>query len=208
MYVPRHFANENVDGLRELIGDNALGALVTEIDGTLEATHVPCVLDPLRGRHSALRFHLAAANPICGVLDGDREILLIFTGPQTYVSPDWYATQQQVPTWNYTAVHAYGKPTRLSDPALCDLLDALSTVNESRLPKKAWTTDKVPAALYEKMRKAIRGYHMPISRMQGKWKINQNRTPADRLGVIENLRTLAEPSQLAVADVMEEEGND
>ena len=207
MYVPRHFANDSVDGLRELIGDNALGTLATEIDGTLEATHVPCVLDPLRGRHSALRFHLAAANPICRVLDGEREILMIFTGPHTYISPDWYTTPQQVPTWNYTAVHAYGKPSLLSDPALGELLDALSAVNESPLPTKAWTTDKIPEALYEKMRKAIRGYHMPISRMLGKWKMNQNRTPADREGVIENLRTLGGADQLAVANVMDDEGS-
>ena len=207
MFVPRHFANDSVDALRHLIGDNALGTLVTEVDGTLEATHVPCVLDPLRGSNSAIRFHLAAANPICAVLDGSREILMIFTGPQTYISPDWYATQQQVPTWNYSAVHAYGKPSLLSDPALCELLDTLSAVNESPLPKKAWTTDKVPEALYEKMRKAIRGYHMPISRMQGKWKMNQNRTPADRQGVIQNLRTLAGPEQLAVANVMDDEGS-
>ena len=208
MYVPRHFANDDVDAMRQLISTNALGTLVTVADGGLEATHVPCILDPPRDDQLGLQFHLAAVNPICGVLDGNREILMIFLGPNTYISPDWYASQHQVPTWNYAAVHVYGKPSLLSDPALCELLDALSASFESPLPKKAWTTDKVPEALYKKMRKAIRGYHLPISRMQGKWKINQNRTPADRLGVVGNLRTLAGPSQLAVADVMEEEGND
>ena len=203
MYVPSHFANKNTDDLHRLIRQNALGTLVTEVDGTLEATHVPCVIDPGEGERGTLRFHLAAVNPICRVLDGTREILMIFVGPQSYISPDWYAAKQLVPTWNYAAVHAYGQPSRLTDSALCDLLDALSEVNESPLPKQAWTTDKVPADLYQKMRQAVRGYRLPIVRIQGKWKMNQNRGAADRSGVINNLRELATPTKQAVADVME-----
>ena len=203
MYVPSHFANENLDELHLLISQNALATLVTEMDGSLEATHVPCVLHPSEGAQGTLRFHLAAVNPICHVLDDGREILMIFVGPQSYVSPDWYAAKQLVPTWNYAAVHTYGKPSLLDDPQLCGLLDALSAVNESALPKRAWTTDKVPVEIYRNLRKAIRGYGMPITRIQGKWKMNQNRGTADRSGVIDNLRKLDTPEKHAVANVME-----
>ena len=207
MYVPRHFSNHRTDDLHQLIRQNALATLVTEINGKLEATHIPCVLYPDEEERGVLRFHLAAANPICSILDEDQEILMIFVGPHAYISPDWYVTEQQVPTWNFAAVHVYGCASLLSDAALCELLDALSEVNESPLPKKSWKTDKIPEELYEKMRQSIRGYRMPITAIQGKWKMNQNRTPADREGVVENLRKLTGPAQQAVADVMDSECN-
>lgn len=203
MYVPSHFANENLDELHLLIRQNALGTLVTEVGGVLEGTHVPCILDPKKTPRGTLRFHLAAGNPTCGAMETGREVLMIFIGPQSYISPDWYETKELVPTWNYAAVHAYGQPSALTDSELCNLLDDLNEVNESLLTKTPWTTKMLPRALYRTMRAAIRGYQIPISRIEGKWKMSQNRSAADRTSVIDNLKKLDDASKQTLADVME-----
>ena len=199
MYVPRHFAQEDVAASHELIAGNAFATLVTEVSSRLDATHVPVVLDPERGELGTLRFHLARANPTCEALERGSEILMVFVGPNTYVSPDWYAAENLVPTWNYAVVHAYGVTRRMEVDELRRLLDDLSAKNESRLPKKPWTTDKLPEALIEKLCGAIVGFELPIAELQGKWKLNQNRGAADRTGVIEALEKLGGDVNLAVA---------
>lgn len=199
MYVPRHFAEQDRAAVDTLVESHALGILVVAVDGRLEATHVPVVLDRDAGAHGALRFHLARENPTCDVLDGGQEALVIFAGPNAYVSPDWYAKEGQVPTWNYAAVHAYGRPRPLDDAALCRLLDDLSAVNEAMLPKRPWTTDKLDPETYAKMRRAIVGFVLPIDRLQGKWKMSQNRSRADRAGVVSELERLGDDAGLAVA---------
>ncbi len=204
MYVPTHFKNERLADMHALIEQHALTALVIELDGRLEATHVPCVIDRERGESGTLRFHLARANPTSVALDGRREALAIFSGPETYISPDWYATAHLVPTWNFAAVHAYGSPVPLDDSGLCRLLDDLSERNESPLPKRPWTTDKLPDDLYARMRKAVIAFEMVVTDIQGKWKLNQNRGVEDRTGVVESLRQLGSPDQIAVAELMSE----
>jgi transcriptional regulator len=204
MYVPKAFSNEDKSALHEFLREHALGTLVTTVNGRLQATHVPCVLDAERGENGYLRFHLTATNPSAQILDSAGEVLFVFTGPEHYISPDWYDDPKLVPTWNYTAVHIYGTVTRLSDAGLCELLEDLSNEHEGRLPKQPWTTDKLPQALYAKLRAAIVGFELPISIIEGKWKLNQNRTAADRKGAAQNLRALNEPQALAVAVEMEQ----
>ena len=199
MYIPRHFAQEDVAASHALIADNVFATLVTDISARLDATHVPVVLDPDRGPLGTLRFHLARLNPTCEALERGCEILMIFVGPNTYVSPDWYAAENLVPTWNYAVVHAYGVARRMDGTELRRLLDDLSASQESRLPKKPWTVDKLPEALVEKMCTAIVGFELPIAELQGKWKLNQNRGAADRAGVIEALEKLGGEANLAVA---------
>ncbi len=199
MYTPRHFANQELDELHALVEAHPLGALVTRIDGRLDATHVPCVLDREVGERGRLRFHLARANPACAALGSVEEVLLIFAGPQCYVSPDWYYGADLVPTWNYAAVHAYGRASVLGDEALCRLLDDLSARHEAQLPKRPWNTEKLAPALYAKMRQAIVGFELPIAELQGKWKMSQNRRPEDRDGVIVELERLGGEARQAVA---------
>lgn len=201
MYVPRLFKNEYLDELHALIEHNPLGILVTQLSGRPEATHVPCVIDRDAGPHGTLRFHLAGLNPSVNALQNEKA-LVIFSGAQTYISPDWYRAENHVPTWNYTAVHAYGTPEPMDDDTLAALLSDLSAATEARLPKKPWTTDKLPPDFYSKMRRAIVGFRMPIDELQGKWKLGQNRKPEERASVVQSLRELNEPGPTAIAELM------
>jgi transcriptional regulator len=207
MYIPQHFKQRDQQAIHDLIEAHALAILVTDIEGRMQATHVPVVLDREHGSWGRLRFHLARANPVSRVLDGGREVLMIFSGPQCYVSPDWYDSERQVPTWNYAAVHVYGKPAPMDDATLCRQLDDLSASQETRLPKSPWTTAKLPQEHYERMRSAIAGFAMPIDVIEGKWKMNQNRQAADRQGVIVALTELAGDDRLAVAAIMKDLNN-
>lgn len=202
MYVPRHFSQDDAVLVHDLIRRNVFATLVTEISSRPDATHVPVILDEQRGELGTLRFHLAKANPAAGAITGDREVLMIFTGPHTYVSPDWYANDNLVPTWNYAVVHAYGKPRVLDDASLRTLLADLSASQENRLPKSPWTMDKMPADLVDKMCRAITGFELPIAELQGKWKLSQNRGANDRAGVISALEALGGEANLAVAESM------
>jgi transcriptional regulator len=127
---------------------------------------------------------------------------MVFVGANTYISPDWYANDNLVPTWNYAAVHAYGVPRTMDDAELRRLLDDLSASQEERLPKRPWTTDKMPPDLVDKMCKAIVGFDLPITEIQSKWKFNQNRGADDRRGVVAALDALGGDARLAVADIM------
>ncbi len=202
MYIPRLFNQSDIKAMYDLIEAYALGILITELSGRLQATHVPVVLDRDHGPQGGLHFHLARANPMSAALDGAREALMIFSGPETYVSPDWYCSPHQVPTWNYAAVHVYGKPTSLDDAELCRQLDDLSASQESKLPKTPWTTAKLPQEHYARRRRAVAGFAMPIEQIEGKWKMNQDREASDREGVISELKQLGGDSRLAVAKIM------
>ena len=202
MYVPRHFSRDDIAVAHDLIRTNVFATLITEVSGRLDATHVPVVLDSDRGAFGSLRFHLARANPTSKALANDREVMMVFVGPHTYISPDWYADKNLVPTWNYAVVHAYGQPRTMDDVELRRLLDDLSASQEEQLPKKPWTTDKMPADLVDKMCKAIVGFDLPITELQDKWKFNQNRGAGDRAGVVSALEELGGESRLAVAATM------
>ncbi len=201
MYIPSHFQGPEPEALRTLMGEYPFATLVTEIEGSFDATHVPCLIDAGGGELGTIRFHLARANPAVGAL-ADRECLLIFSGPHTYISPDWYETADQVPTWNYLAVHAYGRAAAVDDAGLCALLDELSATEEGHLSKFPWRPEKLPAERYARMRTAIVGFEMPVQELQGKWKLSQNRSTRDRAAVIERLRELGRPDQLEVANRM------
>ena len=123
MCVPRQFSQDDTAVAHDLIRTNVFATLVTEISGRLDATHVPVVLDAQRGALGSLRFHLARANPTSKALADKREVLMVFTGPHTYISPDWYANENLVPTWNYAVVHAYGTPRTVDETELRRLLD-------------------------------------------------------------------------------------
>lgn len=206
MYVPRHFSQDDTAVAHDLIRTNVFATLVTEISGRLDATHVPVVLDAERGTLGSLRFHLARANPTSKALADKREVLMVFTGPHTYISPDWYANENLVPTWNYAVVHAYGTPRTVDETELRNLLDDITATQENGLAKKPWTTNKMPSDLVGKLCKAIVGFELPITELQGKWKLNQNRGSDDRAGVVSALEELGGESNLAVAGTMRKLG--
>ena len=157
--------------------ERGFGALsVNGPDAPLLA-HVPFLLDP---DAREVRFHLLRSNPVARVLPA-RAVLAV-TGPDGYVSPDWYGLPDQVPTWNYVAVHLAGPVERLPREAMRAELDALSAAFEGRLPKRPWRTDKMPEDLLDRMMRAIVPCRMAVDDVRGTWKLGQNKPDAARLG--------------------------
>lgn len=188
MYVPPAFNEARTDVLHAAMRAVRLPLLVGTGPDGLIASHVPMLLDPAAGAFGTLYGHLAKANPHTRAVG---EALAIFQGPEAYVSPSWYATKREtekvVPTWNYVAVHAAGPITWFNDAGR--LLDIVSRLTEREEADRAqpWAVSDAPADFIDGMLKAITGFALPIAKLQGKWKMSQNRPPVDRAGVIEGL---------------------
>lgn len=190
MYVPPAFSEEDPETLRAMMREARLGHLVTATARGILSTPLPLLLEPAEGEHGTLYGHLARGNPqwhepVIG------EALAIFMGPDAYITPSWYAAMREhgkvVPTWNYTAVHAYGIPEFFADPAqLLEAVTRLTDVHE-RPRREPWSVTDAPAAFIEGQLKGIVGVRIPVSRIEGKRKLSQNRSAADRVGVAEGL---------------------
>lgn len=190
MYLPQHFEDNRLEVQHALIRAWPLGLLVTAGPGGLIANPVPFLIDD-GGEFVVLRCHMARANPQWQELAAIDECLVVFQGPQSYITPSWYATKRQtgkvVPTWNYTTVHAWGRPTAIEDQAwLRQQIDDLTSLLESLRPAP-WAVDDAPAPFVAAQIRGIVGIEIPIRRIEGKWKVSQNRSPADRAGVVEGL---------------------
>lgn len=175
---------EQSDVLYALIRDQPLATLVAALPAGLEATHIPFLVED-----GVLRGHVARANPLAGA-EGCAA-LAIFSGPQHYVSPSWYPSKAEdprvVPTWNYIAVHARGIIRTFNDKErLLEFVSTLTSHFESA-QSKPWSIHDAPREYIDKMLNAITGIEIPIDRLEGKWKMSQNRPDADRIGVAEAL---------------------
>lgn len=201
MYIPAHFAARDAAPLQALIDGHAFGLLVSGGTGDMVASHVPFLYEPDHGTHGRLICHLAAANGQAAALDG-QAVLCIFQGVQGYVSPNWYAKKPAVPTWNYTAVHAYGRATVTRDPArLRDIVERLTAVYEG---PDGWKLSDEPDSFAEALLRGIVGIEIPVERLEGKFKLSQNRPAPDVAGVIANLRRLGGDANLALAQAMQQ----
>jgi transcriptional regulator len=200
MYIPEPFKQPDSRKLFEFIEANSFGLLVSQLDGMPFASHVPFLLDRAALPHGSLLGHLALANPQWRQAEG-QDVLAIFSGPHAYISPTWYEAEQVVPTWNYVAVHVYGKLNLIHDPeTLGNLLSAFVERYESALPRP-WQFD--PASDFaRKMMKAVAGFHIDITGLEGKWKLNQNRPREQRERVVRQLQTFTDENSQAIADVM------
>ncbi|MGH9584986.1 MAG: FMN-binding negative transcriptional regulator [Bryobacteraceae bacterium] len=206
MYNPSHFAENRLDVLHNFIRQHPLSVLVTCGPGGLEATHVPMVLHPKIGSQGALRCHLARANSQWKTIDSQTPVLAIFSGPEHYITPSWYAAKKEhgrvVPTWNYVAVHASGGARLFEEEAeLFEHLNELTSQSEAPF-EKPWAVEDAPQEFVKAMAKAIVGIEIFIDRLEGKWKANQNRSHADRQGVIEGLESLQSPRSLEMAEIV------
>lgn len=191
MYVPRHFEETRVEVLHDLIRRHPFGALVAMTSQGLQASHVPFELDPEPAPHGTLRCHVAKANPLWRELAADVQALVIFQGAHGYISPAWYPAKQEhgkvVPTWNYIVVHCYGSPKVVHDAAwLRRMVGDLTNRNEQRRADR-WKVEDAPDDYVDKMLTAIVGIEIPVARAIGKWKLSQNRSVADRQGVVAGL---------------------
>ena len=173
------FAWEDGDAMLAFIAETAFCTICVE--GPAVA-HAPVVV----AAPDQIRFHLSRANR-AAALEGRRTVLSCL-GPDAYISPDWYGTPDQVPTWNYVAVEAEGILRRLDTAELAELLDALSAAHEARLaPKPAWTRDKMSPGRFEAMLKAITGYELEIEALRGTRKLGQTKQAPERRAAAEGL---------------------
>lgn len=211
MYTPAHFAETRLDVMHALIAAHPLGTLVTLTSAGLDANHIPFEIDPAPSAaapHGTLRAHVARANPVWQDFSRDVDVLVVFQGPQAYITPTWYvetkpAGGKVVPTWNYCVVHAHGPLIVRDDPAwLRGQLERLVHRHESTQPAP-WHLADAPADFIEKQIAAIVGIEIPITRLSGKWKVSQNRSPADRAGVATGLRASRAADAAAMADLVQ-----
>jgi transcriptional regulator len=210
MYVPAHFDEGRVEILHEAIRRTGLVTLVTvSADGPF-ASHVPMLLDPAPAPFGTLRGHIARANPQWKNGVAGAQALAIFMGPDAYVSPSLYPTKKQngkvVPTWNYVAIHASGPIRWFEDAdALLRIVTGL-TQREEGSRRQPWAVTDAPADYVQSLLKAIVGFEIPIARLEGKWKMSQNRPPEDRAGLVAEIATEGGPKAAEVAAIVAERG--
>lgn len=201
MYLPPRFAETSLTKLHDLIDAYNFGMLFCQAgDEPPEVVHMPFILDRPDGANGAVTGHVAKANPVWRLFDGDRNVTVVFQGPHGYISPAWYRSRQDVPTWNYAVVHIQGKPQLLTEDGLITLLEALVKKHEGRRP--AWEITEIGERLFEELRREIVGFKIPIERITAKFKLGQNRSIRDRLGAIEGLRRRGDVFDAQLAEMM------
>jgi transcriptional regulator len=201
MYVPAAFAEPDLARLRDFIRRHGFATLVTHGEGGLVASHLPLLLDADAGPQGVLLGHMARANPQWRSVAG--EALAVFHGPHAYISPAWYESHGTVPTWNYAVVHAYGDVHLVEDEdGLLDILRRSVAAHEGPRPEP-WTFDESEPHV-EGLLRAIVGFRIEITRLEGKWKLSQNHHEERRRKVIRALEARADDYSQAIGEMMEE----
>lgn len=202
MYLPAHFAEQDVPKLHAFIRAHSFGMLISQVDAAPFATHLPFTLDASKGAYGTLYCHVARANPHWRGLATDAQALVIFRGPHVYISPSWYV-EDGVPTWNYTAVHAYGQARVIETPSeLTALLATLVEVNEA-VNATNWAFNPASPQVSQRLGHIV-GIEIPVQRLHGKFKLNQNRSQRDQRSVITRLRERDGDDDSAIATLMEQ----
>ena len=203
MYRPDHFRVEDVRQMHALMRARPFAALVSAGASGLYASHLPTVLKD-GGAHGVIECHLARANPHCKELGEVSEALMIFQGAEGYITPNWYASKAQsgkvVPTWNYAVVHAYGRPEVMNDADWLRRHVGELTAQQESSESKPWAVSDAPATYVNAMLRGIVGFRFAITRIEGKWKMSQNREMQDREGVVRGLRQRSQGDDLEIAD--------
>jgi len=205
MYMPPAFRIDDMADIHRTMREARSATLVTATEDGLIGTPLPMFLDESEGRNGTLYAHVARANPQWR-LAPSGDAMAIFAGPEAYVTPSWYATKQEthkvVPTWNYVAVHAYG-PVEFFDDAdrLLDVVTRLTDLHEQSR-KDRWAVTDAPADFVKAQLRGIVGLRMPITRLDAKRKMSQNRNAADRAGVIDGLSNSDRPEDQVVASLI------
>lgn len=199
MYLPKHFTETRVEALHGLIDAHPFATVVVGEGRSLQANHLPFerVGERLHG-------HVARGNELVR-LDG-AEVLLVFHGPQGYVSPNWYPGKHEdsrvVPTWNYAVVHVHGRLRVMDDPAwVRSLLDTLTDRHEAG-QAQPWRVADAPADHVDTLLRAVVGIEVAIDRIEGKFKLSQNHPAANRAGVVDGLRQRGHAGDVALAELM------
>ena len=191
LYVPPHFRVDDRDALYAFMEQYAFGTLVSSGPAGMHVSHIPFL--PERGDDGAIRLlgHVARGNEQWQAIEGAEHLVAIFQGPHAYISPSWYANHPSVPTWNYSVVHAHGKARLMDEAELHDLLMRLSATYEAGNPNP-WRMSQLPPAYVDSMLKMIVGFEIEVERLEGKFKLSQNR-PAEVPRVIAALEGANQP---------------
>jgi transcriptional regulator len=208
MYIPRHNEEKRVSVMHALMVSHPLATLVTLGSQGLFASHIPMVLENDGSEFGLLKGHISRANAQWRDVAPTVDALAIFAGNQHCVTPTWYSENgehaKQVPTWNYAVVHAYAPLKVIEDETwLLAHVSGLTNIHESRFPVP-WKVSDAPADFIGSLLKGIVGLELPIRRLEGKWKVSQNRTERERQGVIDGLTELDTPESLAMKALIEE----
>ena len=204
MYIPPHFAIKDPQVMHRIMGEHPLGVLVTSSTSGLDANHIPFEFDPSAGKMGVLMGHVARANPLWQQCLQGADVMVIFRGDETYISPNWYPskheTHRQVPTWNYEVVHVFGRLTvREDEKFMRGVVARLTRTHEAQEPKPWKMGDSAPDYI-DGMLKAIVGIEIAIERFEGKSKLSQNRETRDLQGAVNKLR---EQGKTTIAQAME-----
>ncbi|MFK8051996.1 MAG: FMN-binding negative transcriptional regulator [Woeseiaceae bacterium] len=208
MQQPPIFSEDRIDVMQALMIAHPFATVVSMVSGVLSADHVPLVLHADEGQHGVLRGHVAISNSLFRESDRPVNVLTIFQGPQTYVTPSWYPTKKAhgkvVPTWNYVVVHARGTLTFTKDTAwLMRHLNDLTAQHESHRPEP-WAVADAPDAYIARQLRALVGFEIVIEDLQGTWKVSQNKTLPDWQGVRDGLDSSSDADAVAIGALVEE----
>jgi transcriptional regulator len=192
MYTPAHFRVTEAAALHRIMVAHPLGVLVTSHEGSMDANHIPFEFDPTIGPLGRLSAHVARANPVWQQCLAGADVLVIFRGNESYISPNWYPSKHEthrlVPTWNYEVVHAHGRlRVRDDEKFLRGVLARLTRVHEAQEPKPWKMGDSAPEYI-DMMLRAVVGLEIDITALEGKSKLSQNREPRDVAGAVQMLR--------------------
>lgn len=197
---------KRLDVLHSLIRSHPLGTWVSSCEAELNVNHIPFELDPSEGEFGTLWGHVARANPLWKSAKTKTPDVIVFRGPQSYITPSWYPSKARdgkvVPTWNYAVVAAHGHPEFIDEQAvLAQHLGRLTEQNEAS-QKSPWAMEDAPRAFTEKLVSAVIGVRFPIRRLEGKWKTNQSSPDADKLGVIAGLLEQGDDDSAVMASLV------
>jgi transcriptional regulator len=205
MYRPDHFRVEDVPQMHALMHARPFAALVSAGPGGLYASHLPTVLKE-NGPRGVIECHLARANPHCKELAEVSEALMIFQGPEGYITPNWYPSKAQdgkvVPTWNYATVHAYGRPEVMTDGEWLHRHVTELTAQQEKTEAKPWALSDAPRSYVDAMLRGIVGFRFAVTRLEGKWKMSQNREVPDQAGVVKGLGRRGSGDDLEIAEII------
>lgn len=186
MYTPPSFQVTDLGQLHNFIEAYPFATLISQSGNDLDVSHIPVLLDRKKGEKGTLLWHVAKANPHASTFDTPKSALFIFRGPHAYISHGWYETSPSVPTWNYAVVHAHGTPQKVDKEHLSEDLSRMVRHFE-RKNDIEYPSPEIPKTYRESLLDHIVGFHMEITRIEGKFKLGQNRSPEDQKGMIKGL---------------------
>ncbi|MEC1648425.1 FMN-binding negative transcriptional regulator [Bacillus halotolerans] len=200
MYIPKYYKVTNVDDIWDFVQNNSFGTIVTTAQGKPIATHLPLQLMK-EGDTYYITGHIAYGNPQWRTFETCEDVLVMFQGPHAYISSSWYE-KENVPTWNYQAVHVYGTASILNEEELKhDLTMLLQKYEKHRKNPVLW--DKLSPQLLESQLKGIVGFKMKVEEIQASYKLSQNRNEKDYMNIIDQLRNEGNPNSKQLAELME-----